>query len=574
MSNVIETLLRVAGVTDGSSGGGGGGSAVLVDKTITANGEYDPADDNADGYSGVTVNVPNTYAAGDEGKVVSNGALVSQTSQTVTENGTYNTTTKNSVTVNVPSSSPTLTTKTITENGTYAASADNADGYSSVTVNVSGGGGGVVSVPEKDVNFYDYDGTCVNSYTAAEFANLTELPANPTHTGLTAQGWNWSLADAKTYVADCGRLAVGHSYITSDGKTRVYIHLNEVRLEPYLGFAVDGTAVVDWGDGSAETTVTGDNAETVVKTKHEYDTPGDYTISISVNGTMAIIGGGTVCTLLSNNKNTYADAVYSRSVMKVEMGANCVIGSSAFRACYGLSSISIPVGATIGGAAFASCYNLASVTVPSGVTGILGSSFTDCTNLRSASIPKSVTNLGIQSFKGCRSLRFFALTPHVTSAGDVFTDCTGLSAVAIPSDLTELQANMFKNCCSLPSVKMPNSITTLGTGSVFYGCYSLSSANIPSGLTAIPSSLFYGCRSLSSITVPSNITSIGANTFRDCYGMAKIRFERETPPTVSGTTAFQNVQTDCIIEVPAGSLEAYTTATNYPNPSTYTYVEY
>lgn len=34
----------------------------------------------------------------------------------------------------------TLTTKTITSNGTYAASSDSADGYSSVTVNVSGGG--------------------------------------------------------------------------------------------------------------------------------------------------------------------------------------------------------------------------------------------------------------------------------------------------------------------------------------------------------------------------------------------------------------------------------------------------
>lgn len=32
--------------------------------------------------------------------------------------------------------------KTITENGTYDASADNADGYSKVTVDVAGGGGG------------------------------------------------------------------------------------------------------------------------------------------------------------------------------------------------------------------------------------------------------------------------------------------------------------------------------------------------------------------------------------------------------------------------------------------------
>lgn len=35
----------------------------------------------------------------------------------------------------------TLTTKTITENGTYSAVDDSANGYSSVTVNVEGGGG-------------------------------------------------------------------------------------------------------------------------------------------------------------------------------------------------------------------------------------------------------------------------------------------------------------------------------------------------------------------------------------------------------------------------------------------------
>ena len=39
------------------------------------------------------------------------------------------------------SAQPTLVSKSITENGTYNASSDNADGYSSVTVNVSGGGG-------------------------------------------------------------------------------------------------------------------------------------------------------------------------------------------------------------------------------------------------------------------------------------------------------------------------------------------------------------------------------------------------------------------------------------------------
>ena len=42
--------------------------------------------------------------------------------------------------LSTPPIPPVLITKTITQNGTYNASSDSADGYSEVTVNVSGGG--------------------------------------------------------------------------------------------------------------------------------------------------------------------------------------------------------------------------------------------------------------------------------------------------------------------------------------------------------------------------------------------------------------------------------------------------
>lgn len=64
----------------------------------------------------ITVNVPNSYAAADEGKVVSNGALVAQTSDSVTQNGTVDTTLINSLTVNVPSGGASVAS------GTYTAS--------------------------------------------------------------------------------------------------------------------------------------------------------------------------------------------------------------------------------------------------------------------------------------------------------------------------------------------------------------------------------------------------------------------------------------------------------------------
>lgn len=70
---------------------------------ITQNGTVDVTQ-----YASAAVAVPNSYGAGDEGKVVSNGALVAQTARAseITANGTYDTTANNSVMVSVPYAKP------------------------------------------------------------------------------------------------------------------------------------------------------------------------------------------------------------------------------------------------------------------------------------------------------------------------------------------------------------------------------------------------------------------------------------------------------------------------------------
>ena len=71
----------------------GGGGTVLEPLSVTANGDYTP-EAGVDGFDEVHVSVPNSYSASDEGKVVSNGALVAQTARAsqITQNGTYDTT--------------------------------------------------------------------------------------------------------------------------------------------------------------------------------------------------------------------------------------------------------------------------------------------------------------------------------------------------------------------------------------------------------------------------------------------------------------------------------------------------
>ena len=132
---------------------GGSTPSVLVSKNITENGSYDPATDNADGYDSVTVNVPNSYTSADEGKVVHNGALASQTSKTITANGTVDTTRNNSVTVNVPVPTLHTLTQTIDSNGTYHFAPSDADGYGEVNLTVDVPGGVSSKIVQRDVRF-------------------------------------------------------------------------------------------------------------------------------------------------------------------------------------------------------------------------------------------------------------------------------------------------------------------------------------------------------------------------------------------------------------------------------------
>ena len=114
----------------GDSGGGGGGEISTQSINISANGTYRAPSGKA--YTPVNVNVPNTYGAADEGKVVSNGSLVSQTDDTTTENGVVDTTTIKQLTVAVPV--PTLESKNIDANGTYTPESGKA--WNSVVVSV------------------------------------------------------------------------------------------------------------------------------------------------------------------------------------------------------------------------------------------------------------------------------------------------------------------------------------------------------------------------------------------------------------------------------------------------------
>ena len=245
------------------------------------------------------------------------------------------------------------------------------DGFKSAVEGIqTGGGGGTTSdVAMKDVNFYDYDGTLVASYTLAEAQALTALPDGPTHDGLTFQGWNWSLEKIHALTRP---VTVGAMYITYDGATRLHIRIATVgrmTVPLYIGQTVANGVSIDWGDGHTVETLAGTGN---VNTSHTYAEPGDYVISLMPEDGCTLSFGSnssSYCVMGSTGNN---GRVYCNMLQEVYVGKNVTpISDYAFSYCYSLSSITIPDGVTsIGSDAFSYCYSLSSITIPDGLTSI------------------------------------------------------------------------------------------------------------------------------------------------------------------------------------------------------------
>lgn len=158
--------------------------------------------------------------------------------------------------------------------GVTVPSATLLDGYAALVGQIQQGGG--EEAPENDVNFYDYDGFRVASYTIEEAKALTALPTPPQHTGLTFQEWNWTLSDITSY--NRRFIDIGANYAPMDGKCHIKVHIPYNNFEFALNTSRrDSTATTfDWGDGTT-------SAWAANLTYHTYTLAGDYDITVYPN---------------------------------------------------------------------------------------------------------------------------------------------------------------------------------------------------------------------------------------------------------------------------------------------------
>lgn len=343
----------------------------------------------------------------------------------------------------------TLTTETL---GQYAAA----------VAGLSTGGGGAIT--KKAVNFYDYDGTLVTSYTVAEAQALSALPTAPDHstdaTPLTFQSWNYTLAQVK---ATTSVLDVGATYITTDGKTHFHVSLTASSglALPICLYKFDtSTLTVDWGDSS--TTVRSDSGNLFLT--HTYAAVGNYIIKVWISS-----GTGTYSLGTDSENSTVIGASttsYRQTLTKAFIGANVVtLGNYCFNISTSLINVTIPNSVTnISTYSFNSCHSLRFMVLPSSITVIGNYLFVRCYSLLNIIIPNSITSIGMCAFQNCYSFIMIIVPSSVTSINySAFADCTSIKKYIFyrTSAPTLASTDIFGVINSITKIYVPDaSITT------------------------------------------------------------------------------------------------------------------
>lgn len=361
------------------------------------------------------------------------------------------------------------------------------------------------SVLKSDVNFYDYDGTIVASYTKEEFLTLTDLPENPTHRGLISEGWNWDLNNAQTYVALYDKLNIGQMYITDDGTTRIYIELTEEYLSPYISVntSYQNKIKIDWGDGNiTQQTMTYYSSSI----NHQYASPGSYVITIYPNPDDNEVyltgndkGGSQIlwANVADNSTGLNLNMPYRNAIKKIEIGEKFrLYNSYVFENLGGLEAITIP----------------------------------------------SYMSFDDISLNKCYSLKHITITPKSTYNKFSIDDCITLKSISFPQNTGSISNSAFMHTRLLHEVNgiMPNDISYLFN-------------------------LAYG---LHYYIVPETVTVVGTRSFYECYNLKYIDFTRlKNVPTKTGDS-FYNTPSDMVILVPYTLFVEWKSATNWSNFTT------
>ena len=378
-------------------------------------------------------------------------------------------------------------------------------------------GGGAPPAPaieEKDVNFYDYDGTRLYSYTKSEFLGLSELPPTVNSEGLTSQGWNWTLSGAKEVVQETGFLDIGQIMRTSDRKNRLYVTIPEEYRFIEITFGGTGEKFVDWGDGEPF-----DGLFT-----HRYQQAGDYVITFWTSNddlefdddkcTHLIRCPGTPAE--GSDYDIYWHAPYRALVNKIEFGASSIYFNN-----FGVLEEYV---------------NLKSICLPNGTNLSEDQPFITKADLKCLVVPNTVEVIPSDFYVSNNTIERIIFSENTTS-------------FYLPPDSYNIYG--LEHLC-LGKVTNTGVIDGIFTKMV-----------VPSSVEEI--------NTLGNDNILRSLVVYGSPTFgtissSSFNSMAHMEFRNATPPTITNSTIFDNYASMCYVYAPFDSAFQYLSTPNFPQP--------
>jgi hypothetical protein len=140
----------------------------------------------------------------------------------------------------------------------------------------------------------------------------------------------------------------------------------------------------------------------------------------------------------------------------------------------------------------------------------------------------------------------------------VFWGCSDLVSVKIPSSVTLIGSYVFWGCNSLQSIEIPNQVQKICI-EAFYGCANLTSIKIPNSVKSIGESAFASCSGLSSIILGNGVTNIDFGVFSYCNNLKDV-FCLNTDVAYTNDSFYNNYPNMITLHVPAGSVDKYAAA--------------
>ena len=427
---------------------------------------------------------------------------------------------------------------------------------------------GTAEPPLKDVNFYDFTGRRLFSYTAEEAQALTEMPNNSldydfinrdlSTDGLESDGWNYTLTQMQTTVSQCNKCDVGGLYRTVDGidgteiaPTLIYCNLcyrNIFNLTLCVNGTVTISFIICYGSedyDSVSYTLNGTSLNSYVTMQIappedwiDNSADLDYIIRIEPweNTQFRFYSTEQQGSLLFSKHPSTAtaeeNAVFQSAIHAIELGDGIEsISDYAFKNLVNLETITFPSyinrwgtdGANIARGTFDNCYKLKHVNFPYGLTS--PDCFENCIWLKTVSLPNSLTHSGNFHGSGIERICYPDSMYYFTSD---FSDCKNLKSIYMRSVMSWSSSASFNNCVNLEDIN---------TGVAGYDT-----------TFAVPDYLFCNCIKLPFIPLYNNL-SLGNSSFKNCRGRGFCAFSLSYTLETIGNSCFEGCNTIKYLEL-------------------------